>query len=173
MADFYTGSIIGAKITNGRNILSIFNSTGSGKIVKVYRIWLFNNQTQAVAGVLTKFQIRRINASGGGIPLQIVKYNSQSENIPTTISITTGAATSLQDIIRQITWSCDEPTLTSGSIDEAETNSLYTLVWNCGLFNPLIEPLTFREGEGVTIYHGRPINVGVVDSIIEFSIEDE
>ena len=172
MADFYTASIIGAKIVSGKNIIAIYNGTGSGKIIKIYRIWLYNNQTQAITGVLTKFQLRRISAIGGGIPCQVVKYNSISDLLPSQIIITTGPSASLGDIVRQITWSTDEPAIASGGIDEAETNSLYTLVWNCGLFNQTLQPLTFRYGEGLAINHVGTTNVGVIDSIIEFSTED-
>lgn len=172
MADFYTASIIGAILVQYKNIIAVYNGTGSGKIVKVYRIWLYNNQTQAIAGVLSKFQIRRISAIGGGIPCQVVKYNSQSDLLPSQIVVTTGPSAALGDIFRQITWSTDEPTITSGGIDEAETNSLYTLVWNCGLFNTTLQPITLRYGEGITINHIGATNVGVIDAIIEFSIED-
>lgn len=171
MPNLYTASVIGSKILLNKSMISIYNSVGSGRIIKVYRLWMFNNQTAAVTGTMTSFMMYKIIGSGGGLPLQIVKYNLSSENLPTQISVTTGSAVTLSESIRQIIWSNDEPSMTTGSIDEALTNSLYTNIWNCGLFNSTLEPLTFREGEGISLYHIGSTSVGVIDAIIEFSSE--
>ncbi len=173
MANLYTVSVIGSSIRFKKSMISIFNGTGSGRIVRCYRFWMFNNQTVAVAGTITKFHIYSISASGAGQPLQIAKYSSLSENIPPQISVVTSATVALNQLIRQVVWSNDEPTLTTGGLDETLTNSLYTVVCDTSQTS-VLQPITLREGEGVTIYHAGTLaaSVGVVDLIIEFSVEE-
>lgn len=166
----YVASVIGAKILFGKSMFSIFNA--SSNVVKIYKLWVLNNQTVAITGNVTTMQIWRTSASGGGTPLQTVKYDSTSPNISSQISITTGATDSLSELYRQILRCNDEPILTSAQVDETQVQSFYNAVIDFELLNEIIQPITIRQGEGITLYHsgGLAQSVGLVDIFCEFSI---
>lgn len=166
-------SVIGAKILFGKSMIALFNETGSGKVCRVYNIFVYNNQTVAVTGVMTKFDIFKTSSSGWGRPLQAVKYDNSSSNLPAKIKIATGTTDTVSSFIRRVIWSNDEPTLTTGGVDEALTNSLFANVFSASA-NNAVEPIVLRQGEGISIIHAGTLaaSVGLVDLLLEFSYED-
>lgn len=169
----YSFSVIGAKILFNKSMITLFNETGSGKVCRVYNIYVYNNQTVAVTGVMTKFDIYRVSSSGWGQSLQAIKYDNSLESPPVKIKMATGATDVLDSFLRRIIWSNDEPILTTGSLDEALTNSLFANVLNFSSNNN-IEPIVLREGEGLSVLYSGTLAaaVGLVDILVEFSCED-
>jgi len=63
---------------SSKDMLNVFNGTGSARIIRVYRCYWFNNGTTAVTGVLTTAQVRRITAASGGTAVTPVKHDTNS-----------------------------------------------------------------------------------------------
>lgn len=171
MAATYTLAGIGVTFGNGKHMLSLFNGVGSGKILRVYRAWMLNNQTSAVTGVLTTMALRRTSAQSGGTAITATKHDTTSAAIPAQVLSAAGATvTNTGDVqLRTWVWSNDEPSASSATSDELECLIPLNLVWDSTGSTDL-EPIVLREGEGVTMHHSGTTAVGVADFFLEFTV---
>lgn len=171
MAQTYTASAIGATFANNKSMLGIFNGSGSGRVVRIYRVWVLNNQTSAVTGVLTAWALRKTSAQSGGTSITPTKHDSASESMPAQVLVATGAtATLTADLsFRNWVWSNDEPAVSSGTSDEFETLVPLNCVWD-STGDTTVEPITLRVGEGISVHHSGSSAVGVADIFVEYTL---
>lgn len=152
-----------------KTMLSVFNAVGSGVVLRPYRMWILNNQTTAVVGVLTNLDIRKITSTSGGTDNPPVAHDLNSSALPAQVTSATNSTVTPTDYYRRVIWSTDEPlgnaTMT---IDEFETFPTLCCVWSMGYAYSALEPITLREGEGVAIINSGAV-VGAADFIIEFT----
>lgn len=171
---FYTVASPGTAIVTNKCLLGIFNGVGSGKIVRVYRTILLNNQTTAITGIALKLNINLLSTGSGGILLNPVKHDSQHLAIPAQVVTSTNMTYTTSQIYRIVPWSTDEPNSQGvHSIDELQLlNSLNDMTNHWWSFNnTTIQPIVLREGQGLGIINTTVTAVGVVDCFIEFSVE--
>lgn len=171
MAQTYTASAIGATFASNKSMIGIFNGSGSGRIVRVYRVWVLNNQTSAVTGVLTTWTLRRSSAQTGGTAITAVKHDSNSESMPAQVAIATGGTVTLtgDNAFRAWVWSNDEPAVSSGTSDEFETLIPLNCVWD-STGDSNIEPIVLREGQGLSVHHSGSSAVGIADIFVEYTL---
>lgn len=171
MAQTYTVGAVGATFGNNKSMLGIFNGAGSGRIVRVYRVWVLNNQTAGVTGVLTTWTMRRSSAQTGGTAITPTKHDTASETAPAQCLFATGpTATLTSDVaLRAWVWSNDEPAVSSATSDEFETLVPLNCVWD-STGDANIEPLVLREGQGVSIHHAGSSAVGLCDVFVEYTL---
>jgi hypothetical protein len=171
MAQTYTVGVVGATFGNGKCMFGVFNGSGSGRIVRVKRVWVLNNQTSGVTGVLTTWELRRTSAQSGGTAQTAVKHDSNSEAIPAQILFATGpTATDTSDAaLRRWMWSNDEPAAAALTNDETECIIPLSCVWD-STGDSDIEPLVLREGQGLNVKHSGSSTVGVCDIFVEFTM---
>lgn len=171
MASTYTAAALGVSFAANKSMIGIFNGSGSGVIIKVYRIWILNNQTVAVTGVLTNIEIRRITAGSGGNIITPTKHVSSNPSLPAQVIVASAMTVTNSDLLRRVVWSTDEPVAnTTATIDELETLPAICTVWDSGYTDTDIQPLVLREGEGVSVMNVGA-TVGVADFFIEFTME--
>ena len=171
MAQTYTAGAIGATFANNKSMLGLFNGAGSGRVIRVYRVWVLNNQVSAVTGVLTSWTMRRTSAQSGGTAITPTKHDTTSENMPAQVLCATGpTATLTADVaLRTWLWSNDEPAVSSAVNDELECIVPLMCVWDAtGDAN--VEPLVLRAGEGVSIHHAGSSAVGLCDVFVEYTL---
>lgn len=170
MAQTYRAVISGATFASAKTMLGLFNGSGSGRILRVKRIWQLNNQTATVTGVLTTMEVRKTSAQSGGTSVTPLKMDSNSENIPAQVLCATGPTVTLVagQFMRWM-WSNDEPAASSLTSDETETIPALSIVFDA-TGDADLEPLVLREGEGVSVYHAGSTAVGICDVIIEFTL---
>lgn len=170
MAATHTLAGIGVTFANGKHMLSLFNGAGSGRVLRLYRVWILNNQTAAVTGVLTTLNLRKSSAQSGGTAITPVKHDTASSNLPAQVLAAAGATvTNTADLpFRSLVWSNDEPSVSSGSSDELECMVPLNLIWD-STGDSNIEPITLREGQGVTLHHSGTSAVGLCDVFFEFT----
>lgn len=165
----HTAGFIGASFANNKSMAGIFNGVGSGRIVRIQRIWMLNNQTAGVTGVLTTMGIRRTTAQSAGTAVVPVKHDSLSTTLAAQILVATGATVTLTGVeLRRWMWSNDEPAASSGTSDEFECLVPLNLIWDA-TGDADIEALVLREGEGVSVHHSGSSAVGICDIFIEFT----
>lgn len=169
MAETYRAASGGIAYGNGKDMLNVFNATGSGEIVRVYRAYHFNNGTGAVTGVLTTMQIRRITAASAGSAVTPVKHDTNSTNLPAQVTAGTGQTVTGGDIFRRYVWSNDEPAVSGGTLDEWELLVPFAEVWAAGYGDTNIEPIVCRADEGFEVFHSGTSAVGTADMEIEFT----
>jgi len=63
---------------SGKDMLDVFNATGTARVIRAYRMYWFNNGTAAVTGVITTGQVRRITAASAGTAVTPVKHDTSS-----------------------------------------------------------------------------------------------
>jgi hypothetical protein len=171
MAQTYTIGIVGATFGNGKSMLGLFNGSGSGRILRVKRIWVLNNQTTGVTGVLTTWELRRSSAQSGGTTYAPVKHDTASENMPAQVVAASGATVTetADNAMRRWMWSNDEPAAGSLTNDETECIVPLNCVWD-STGDSDIEPITLREGQGISVKHSGSTTVGVCDLFLEFTM---
>jgi hypothetical protein len=171
MAQTYRAVAVGVTFASNKSMLTVFNGSGSGRVIRVKRIWQLNNQTSGVTGVITTMEVRRISASSGGTAVTPVKHDSNSEAMPAQVACATGPTDTLTGdaALMRYMWSNDEPAASSLTSDETETIPAFALVFDATGDTDL-EPLVLRAGEGVCLRHTGSTTVGICDVIIEFTM---
>lgn len=171
MAQTYTAAAIGATFGNNKSMLGIFNGSGSGRVIRVYRVWVLNNQTAGVTGVLTTWTLRRSSAQSGGTTITPTKHDTTSETAPAQVLVATGATATLTgDVaLRAWMWSNDEPAVSSATSDEFETLVPLNCVWD-STGDSNIEPIVLREGQGISVHHSGSSAVGLCDVFVEYTL---
>lgn len=171
MVQTYRAVAAGVAFAANKSMATIFNGSGSGRVVRIKRVWFLNNQTVAVTGVLTTMELRRITASTGGSAITTVKHDTTSEAIPAQITTTSGATDTLSSdpAFMRWMWSNDEPAASSLTSDETETIPVLSLIFD-STGDADLEPITLRTGEGLSVRHTGSTAVGTADVIIEFTM---
>lgn len=172
MAQTYTAAFLAVAFGNNKSMAAILNGAGSGRVIRVKRIWILNNQTSIVTGVLTSFALKRSSAQSAGTSVTPTKHDTASEAMPAQVLIATGATvTQTADVaLRQWVWSNDEPAAGTGTSDEFECLVPLNCVWDAATGDADLEPLVLRAGEGVDVRHTGSTTVGVCDIFIEFTL---
>lgn len=152
-----------------KDMLNVFNSGASARVIRAYRAYQFNNGVAAVTGVLTTLQIRRITAASAGTVVAPVKHDTNSAALDIATTCGTGQTTTGTDIFRRYLWSNDEPTVSGNTQDEWELLVPFAEVWNAGYGDTNVEPITCRPGFGFQIFHSGATVVGTNDFEIEFT----
>lgn len=170
MAATFTAGFVGATFANGKHMASLFNGAGSGRVLRLYRVWILNNQTAGVTGVLTTLGLRKSSSQSGGTSVAPTKHDSASSNLAAQILCATGATvTNTGDVpYRTMMWSNDEPAVSSATSDELECLIPLNNIWD-STGDSNVEPITLREGQGATLHHSGTSAVGLCDIFFEFT----
>lgn len=171
MAATFTALFSGVAFGNNKSMAGLFNGSGSGRVLRVKRVWCLNNQTSAVTGVLTTFELRRSTAQSSGTSVTPVKHDTNSSTLPAQVLCAHGATvtSAASDAVRKFVWSNDEPAASAGTSDEFECLVPLNCIWDAATGDADLEPLVLREGQGLDVRHTGSSAVGVVDIIVEFT----
>jgi hypothetical protein len=172
MAKTYTASAIGVAFASNKSLLGILNAHASRK-VRIYRVWVLNNQTAAVTGVLTSMSVRKLSALTGGTAVTPVQHNTGNAAVDLTsvTCVTNGTATQTGDnALRVVMWSGDEPAVSSASSDEFQCIVPLMCIWD-STGDSNIEPITLNQNEGVHVVQPGSNAVGILDVFIEFTVD--
>lgn len=162
MAQTYTISSFDTTFAANKCMLGIYNGSGSGRVVRVYRIVMLNNQITAVTGAVTNLEIRRTSAGSGGTDITPFKHDSTNESFPSQIIVSTNMTITATDVLTKVIWSTDEPAINSLTIDEFETLPAFSTIWDSGYGDSNTEPIVLREGYGVAL-----VNIGATTGIAD------
>lgn len=141
-----------------KNMLAINNHTGSGQIVRIYRIWMNNISASTVTGgvcLVQMFRYTSVASFTGGTSISFNKMNSTNSSPNINIFANSGTTTVLtKDSIpfRQILRSNDELALSTGHYEDIQSIIAFSNIWDSGYINSNVEPITLRAGEGLVLY---------------------
>lgn len=159
--------------TSAKCMLKVFNASGSGVVLRVYRVWVLNNQTANVTGVIPIVQLVRTSTVGtGGTVITPIKHDTSSSALPAQVTAMSGDTSigTIDATFRRSIFSSDEPAVGTMTIDELESIVPLSVFWDTGYIDTGVEPITLREGYGVMVYcAGIASAAGNVDVIIEFT----
>jgi hypothetical protein len=169
MAQTYT--IFKADVTFAPNkcLIGLYNGSGSGRIVRVYRVWALNNQITAVTGAITNLELRRLTAGSGGTAITPFKHDTNDESFPAQIVVATNMTFTPTDLLTRVLWSTDEPAINVLTIDELQITTPLCTLWDAGYADSSVEPIVCREGYGVALTN-IGATVGQVDVFMEVTL---
>ena len=176
MAATFTAVATGVTFsTSTKVMIQLFNASGSGVILRLYRLWVLNAQTAAITGVLPPLELRRLTAiSSGGSPTTITcpKHDSNSANLPAQVTVNYGnTSVTSSDVFRLITRSSDEPAVGTFTMDEIAAFVPFNLLWDGGYASSNVEPIVCRETFGVAVVNtGIASAAGNYDFVAEFTV---
>jgi hypothetical protein len=158
---------------NAKHLIDLFNSSASAKTIKIFRIWVYNNQLSAVTGVLSALQVKRTSASSGGTTITSVAHSLGNTALNANTTVGTGRSVTAGAIFRQILWSTDEPVVTTLDMDSLLTLIPFCEIWSIGYGDINVQPLTCRasNNEGITLQQPGSNAAGTCDVEMEFTNE--
>ncbi len=170
MADTWHAFTSAAAYAANKHMLDLFNSASSTATVRIYRAWLFNNQTTGVTGVLNFVSIFRTSASSGGTTVTPVAHNTSNTALNANTTAGTGRTITTGSQFRRLLMSPDEPTVTSADWDALMCLVPFAEIWNSGYGDSVVDPVTCRAStaEGFTI-QSITQTVGTADLELEFT----
>lgn len=153
-----------------KHMLDVFNGAASTATLRIYRAWLFNNQTTGVTGVLNFVSIFRTSASAAGTTVTPVAHNTSNTALNANTSAGTGRTITTGAQFRRLLMSPDEPTVTSADWDALMCLVPFAEIWNSGYGDSVVDPVTCRAGvaEGFTV-QSITQTVGTADLELEFT----
>lgn len=154
---------------SAKSMIDVYNATGSARVIRVYRMYQFNNGVSAVTGVLTTMRVNRTTAASAGTTVTAVKHDTNSSALAAQTTCGTGRTITRTDVFRQYLWSNDEPVVSGATLDEWEMLVPFAEVWNAGYGDSNVEPLVCRAINGVEIQQSGTSAVGTNDFEIEFT----
>lgn len=160
--------------TGNKVLISLFNGAGSGRIVRIRRIWVNSNRATTNTGILQQYSMFRLTTdTNTGTPTTItpVKVDTNSENLPAAIvTRTNNTVNGTATLIRRFYFSGDEAAAGTLSLDELQTIASLNIIWDVGYGNSNVQPLTLREGQGFSLYQaGLASSTGDIDIAVEFT----
>lgn len=165
-------------IGNGKSMLSLLNATGSGVVIRLHRIRIFNVRTTAVTGIVAEFGLRKISAHSAGTLLDttgsasgLVFPMDSTNSLSASVTARTGATVTESpafDILNWF-WSSDEwgvGTQDVESLQHAFAQSIPAFETKDGT-----QPFVIREGQGLHVRQNTNSTAGSFD--IEFLFTQE
>lgn len=171
MAKTYTAAALGVAFASNKSLLGLFNAHATRK-VRIYRVWVLNNQTAAVTGVMTSMLLRKISALSAGTAVAPTAHDSANAtaDLTSVTCVTGGTFTNTSDVaLRQVMWSGDEPSVSSATSDELQCIVPLMCIFDAtGDTN--IEPFTLNTSEGIHLIQPGANAVGILDVLFEFTV---
>jgi hypothetical protein len=154
---------------SAKDMLDVFNATGTARVIRAYRCYWFNNGTTAVTGVITTAQVRRITAASSGTAVTPVKHDSNSSALDANTTAGTNRTVTGTDIFRRFLFVNEEPVVAGTTQANWLTLVPFCEIWNAGYGDTNVEPITCRAAEGVQLFHSGSSTVSTADLEIEFT----
>jgi hypothetical protein len=170
MATTYTACSNFTAFAQNKTMLGLFNGIGSGQVLRLYRIWVLNNQVVPITGILTHLELRRISAGTGGIAVVPTPHDTTGTALNAAINCSTNMTVTNTDLFKRIIWSTDEPAGNANlTIDEYECIPAWCCIWDVGYANVAEQPLIIREGSGIALNNIGAL-VGTCDVQFQFTV---
>lgn len=146
--------------------ISIFNGVGSGKIIKIRKVFTLNLAVAAITGVMVRFDYKRTTAQSAGTAITAQKADTNDPDLPTQILIATGATITEGALLWPFACSNDEVGATQAF---PSTQLLQGFNWMPEGVE--VKELCLREGQGLTIKQITSTTVGTFGWLIVFTVE--
>lgn len=170
MASTYIVNSFAVPFATNQHLLTLFNPAASGKILRVYRIWVENNSITAVTGVNPLLKLYRCTAASSGVIRYPVTYRSGNTALGT-VAAGSKQTVTVTSLFRNCIISNDEPVVNTSSCDEWQQFIAVSELWNGGTRNTNLDQIVCREGQGITIQNITATTVSWLDCFIEFTVE--
>lgn len=170
MADTFTLYGASVALTATKSLLSLFNGSGSGVVIRVKRVEISNTQIAAVTGVQGQIELRAITNATSGSAVVPTKHVPTTVNLQAQVTCLTGATVTnaTNSILSRTAWSSDEPAVGGATADEWQTITPWNVLFDA-TGDTRIQPLTLREGYGISVTTTSALTAGTADVRILFT----
>ena len=159
-ATYYVSALASVAGASKRH-LAVFNASGSGKLLKVYRVIAANAPTAAVTGLVIPLTVGRITTvPTGGTNPTINKADTTNADVPAQVTAhaaATGGATE------------EASTFGAGVVSGEETSAGANALMYESIINGT-QPIICREGQGILVKQGALASAGAINACIIFSL---
>lgn len=170
--DTWTVYAPGVTYTTSKSLIDLFNDDATAK-AKLWRLWLLNNQTGAITGVVLLLLFRRLTTAPptGGTALTPIPHDSAGTALDAQITQGTGRTPTAGATFRRVMVSSDEPAVSGATWDELECIVPFSVLWDSGYGDSNVAPMKFHENEGFDLQQSTTSVVGTCDINYEFTQE--
>lgn len=171
MAETWTAYIDGVTPATNLSMLGLFNGSGSGRVLRVYRIWLVSTSASAVTGSLMTIDVRTISALGtGGTVVTPIAHDTSNTALAAQIISYSGSTFTDVSSLYETIMSADELALGVATQEEMQMFWPLGLLWESGAIESNVQPIVLREGEGVHVKQTATISTaGSLSLAMEFT----
>ena len=151
-----------------KQMISLYNAAGSGKLVVLKKLYLINLQLAAVTGVAVRQEFKRFTAAHSAGTLVVpVPCDSANPAIPAGVTVRTGATVTDLTLLFPLTFANDEV---------GATQAFPSVQLQAGI-NWLpegseVQEVRLREGEGVTVKNITSTVIGSFAYMFVFTLDD-
>lgn len=151
-----------------KQMISLYNAAGSGKLVVLKKLYLINLQLSSVTGVAVRQDFKRFSAvHSGGTLITPVPCDSSNPALPAGVTCRTGATVTDLTLLFPLTFANDEV---------GATQAFPSVQLQAGI-NWLpegseVQEVRLREGEGVTVKNITSTVIGSFAYMFVFTLDD-
>ena len=147
-----------------KHYFTLFNGSGSGSVVQVHDFRLVLLQVTAITGVTLRFDVFKCSAASSGTTITPEKWDSGSAALNANITCRTNGTVTNGNRLFGFIHSNEEHT-TAAPVRQFDGISLLPNI------NQRNQPLTLREGEGITLQQITTSVIGTYGVLCVFSAE--
>ena len=152
-----------------KQLITVLNAAGSGKMLAIKKLFLINVQTAAVTGVALRSDVRRITAHSGGTVITPVAADSNNAALPAEVTVRTGATSVTEGAIMfPLAYSNDEIGAT-----QAFPSSILLQGLNFIPEGIETQEIRLRPGEGITLKQITATTLGLFAYLIVFTVDED
>lgn len=156
-------------LANNKSLLSIVN-TSSTNLVRIRELWIENDQTAAITGVIAQLNLLRITGHSNGTSITVC-LNDTTETLDSGVSVRTGSTVSGEDsvVCRQWKVSTDEWGVGAQDVESLQQVFQQAMPRYSGSFNS--RPITLRQNQGITVKNITNTTAGTFNLFLVFTVE--
>lgn len=156
-------------IGNNKSMLSILNASTTN-IVKLRQLFIVNDQTTAITGIINQFNLLRMTGHSAGTTITAGMHDT-TETLDAGVTIRTGATISGEDatIYRQWRFSTDEWGV--GAHDVESSQHIMQAIFPVYRAEVNTKPITLRQNQGIHVKHITNSTAGSFNIIAVFTVE--
>jgi hypothetical protein len=148
VANTWRATASGVPYAANKDMLNVFNNAHT-RVLRVYRMYLFNNQRTGVAGILNYVEIWRNTTATGGTLVDPVPHNPNNPTLNALVTCGFGQTVTNNVQLRRVLSQNDEQTVTTLDFDYFTTLVPFVELWNAGYADTNIQPLTCPSGQSI------------------------
>jgi hypothetical protein len=146
--------------------LSLLNAAGSGKVVRVKKLFAVNLQTGTITGVVVRFDIKKITAHSSGTSVTPQPMDDNNAALPAGVTARTGATVTEGALLYPWVTQNDEETAVPGF-----SKAMFQQSVNIIPEGAETQEHVLREGRGLTVKQITSAAVGSYGWLMVFTVE--
>jgi hypothetical protein len=151
-----------------KQVISIFNAAGSGRILSIKKLFIINTQLANVTGVMLRHDVKKITTHSAGTVVTPVLCDTDNPALPAEVTVRTAGTVTEGATLFPLTFNNDEVGATQAF---PSVQLLAGLNWMPE--GQEIQEFRLREGEGITVKQITNSAVGQFAWFVVFTLDED